>query len=70
MDEYEQHGRRTDLALVKLCWRPERFVQHGLKSCDYDSYQEDLNFEAKDLKRGPRQLKVFVWTKLEGDNRA
>jgi len=57
LDEYEDWGRRTDLKLVQLYWCPERFVQHDLKWCDYDRYQEELNFEATDLKRGPRQLK-------------
>jgi len=66
LDEYEDWGRRTDRRLVELYWRPERFVQHGLKWCDYDSYQEELDFEANDLKRGPRQLKDFDWTLVQG----
>jgi hypothetical protein len=55
LDEYEDCGRRTDLTLKELYWSPERFVQHGFKWCDYNSYHE-LGFEAKDLKREPRQL--------------
>ena len=60
MDEYEDHGSRTDLTLVELYWGPERFVQHGLESCPYDEFQGDQNFKAKDLKRDPRQLKDSV----------
>ena len=70
LDEYEDWGRRTDLTLVALYWSPERFVQHGLKWCDYEHYQEELDFEAKDLKRGPRRLKDFVWTLVQGGGRA
>jgi hypothetical protein len=61
LDEYEDWGRRTDLKLVELYQSSERFVQHGLKWCPYDEYQEELDFEAKDLKRGARQLKDFAW---------
>jgi hypothetical protein len=62
MDEYEDYGRRTELTLVELYQSSERFVQHGLKWCDYDSYQEELDFEAQDLKREPRRLTTFEWT--------
>jgi hypothetical protein len=64
MDEYEDWGRRTDLSLVELYWCPERFVKHGLKWCTYDSYQAELDVEAKNSKRGPRQLAAFEWTRL------
>ena len=65
MDEYEDHGSRTDLTLVELYWCPERFVQHGLELCPYDEFQEDQNFKAKDLKRDPRQLKDSVRQPLQ-----
>ena len=69
LDEFEDWGRRTDLTLAKLYWSPERFVQHGLKWCAYDKYQAELDFEAKDLKRGRRQLEDFVWTRMKaGDS--
>ena len=64
LDEYEDWGRRTDQTSEELYWSPERFVQHSLKRCDDNSYQEELDFEAKDLNREPRQLSHFVWTRM------
>ncbi len=49
---------------MALYQSPERFVQHGLKWCSYDQYQAELDFEARDLMRRPRQLAALAWTSI------
>lgn len=60
MEEFEDYGRRK-IKLLELYKSANKFVQNGLKWCDYDHYQEELDEEAEQVGRKPRQLSNFQW---------
>lgn len=58
------HNRKTQYKITGLRKSNAKFVQHGLKWCSVDEYQDELKFEAKDTGKPARKFDTMSFSPI------